>query len=160
MKKIIRLTERDLSRIVRRVIRENDLGMTQQGENVYKQKFENLLEEVIDFVGDSEQVYSGLFGYLDQRYEDYKYDKMEESRNTWEDDTDNMVNETSLIHRIQYAKQIKDAKKQSKENDECMCVVETIVSGVIVKPCSDLTSTEEDHIIYNTDNCDTFDGTY
>lgn len=160
MKKIIRLTERDLTRLIKRVIRENDLGMTQQGENVYKQKFENLLEEVIDFVGDSEQVYSGLFGYLDQRYEDYKYDKMEESRNTWEDDTDNMINETSLIHRIQYAKQIKDAKKQAKENDECMCVVETIVSGVIVKPCSDLTSTEEDHIIYNTDNCDTFDGTY
>lgn len=97
MKKIIRLTERDLTRIVKRVIRENK---------------------------------------------------------------DNMVNETSLMNRFQYYKEIRDAKKQSKETNECMCVVETIVSGVIVKPCSELTSTEEDHLIYNTDNCDTFDGTY
>ena len=34
-----------------------------------------------------------------------------------------------------------------------MCVVETIVSGVIVKPCDDLTPTEEEHIIFHTKNC-------
>ena len=90
MKKIIRLTESDLARIVKRVIKENEL---------------------------------------------------------------NMVNETSIMSRIQYNKQIRDAKNQAKENDECMCVVETIVSGVIVKPCDDLTPTEEEHIIFYTKNC-------
>lgn len=95
MKKIIRLTELDLARIVKRVIKENE----------------------------------------DQ------------------DNEFNMVNETSFMSRIQYNKQIRDAKNQAKENDECMCVVETIVSGVIVKPCDDLTPTEEEHIIFYTKNC-------
>ena len=54
MKKVIRLTESDLARIVKRVIKENEL---------------------------------------------------------------NMVNETSIMSRIQYNKQIRDAKNQSKEND-------------------------------------------
>ena len=70
-----------------------------------------------------------------------------------QDNEFNMVNETSFMSRIQYNKQIRDAKNQAKENDECMCVVETIVSGVIVKPCDDLTPTEEEHIIFYTKNC-------
>lgn len=163
MKRIIRLTESDLARIVKRVIKENmdDLGLPHPRKTVYKERFEQKLDDVISEVGsDSESIYMSLISALDRILEDYNFDKMQGGRHTWEDDENNMVNETSLIHRIQYGKQIKDAKKQAKENDECMCVVETIVSGVIVKPCSELTSTEEDHIIYNTDNCDTFDGTY
>ena len=70
-----------------------------------------------------------------------------------QDNEFNMVNETSFMSRILYNKQIRDAKNQAKENDECMCVVETIVSGVIVKPCDDLTPTEEEHIIFHTKNC-------
>ena len=88
-KKIIRLTERDLSRIVRRVINESKI---------------------------------------------------------------NNLHETSPMDRVQYYSEIRDAKKQAKEYDECMCVAKTR-SGVIVSPCSDLTETEQDGVFYRTKNC-------
>jgi len=95
MKKIIRLTERDLTRIVRRVINET-----------------------------------------------------------------NRIDETSLINRFQYYKEIKQAKESASESGECFCVVKPIVGQSVVKPCSELTRTEEDHIIYQTEDCDTWDGMY
>lgn len=91
MKKIIRLTERDLTRLVKRVINET-----------------------------------------------------------------NRIDETSLINRLQYYKEI----KQANELGGCSCVVKTMVSGIVVKPCSELTRTEEDNIIYYTKDCDTSDGMY
>lgn len=224
MKKIIRLTERDLTRIVKRVIRESidydetteefykikdilvDLaekgefilhindnrnpnetyGYNKSSYNIKKDVFVRINQPTIMVIvprSDDKYFGSNFTDLLTRQFEyefptmnfsgDYGYSievrpkkfmeqgfYMQESRNTWEDDTDNMVNETSLMNRFQYYKEIRDAKKQAKETNKCMCVVETIVSGVIVKPCSELTSTEEDHIIYNTDNCDTFDGTY
>lgn len=88
-KKTMKLTERDLSRIVRRVIKESKIN------NLY---------------------------------------------------------ETSPMDRVQYYSEIRDAKKQAKEYDECMCVAKTR-SGVIVSPCSDLTETEQDGVFYRTKNC-------
>lgn len=88
-KKTIKLTERDLSRIVRRVINESKI---------------------------------------------------------------NNLHETSPMDRVQYYSEIRDAKKQAKEYDECMCVAKTR-SGVIVSPCSDLTETEQDGVFYRTKNC-------
>ena len=88
-KKTMKLTEKDLSRIVRRVIKESKIN------NLY---------------------------------------------------------ETSPMDRVQYYSEIRDAKKQAKEYDECMCVAKTR-SGVIVSPCSDLTETEQDGVFYRTKNC-------
>jgi len=68
----------------------------------------------------------------------------------------NRIDETSLINRLQYRKEI----KQANELGGCSCVVKTIVSGIVVKPCSELTRTEEDNIIYYTKDCDTWDGMY
>jgi len=162
MKKVIRLTERDLTRIVKRVINEdiqnNDLYLTindaLKNTNSSDEEKIHVLKYILKQMEGDGIITKGKVRKF------WNMNEMEESRNTWEDDTDNMVNETSLMNRFQYYKEIRDAKKQAKETDECMCVVETIVSGVIVKPCSDLTPTEEEHLIFNTNNCDTFDGTY
>lgn len=88
-KKIIRLTESDLTRIVKRVINENmdDLGMPHPRKTVYKERFEKKLNEVISEVGsDRESIYMSLDVALDRIMEDYRYDKMEGGRHTWEDD--------------------------------------------------------------------------
>jgi len=73
MKKIIRLTESDLARIVKRVIREND------SDTPEKNNFEEHLQKVLEEVGDegSERIYLALNGYLYRILEDYKYDQME-----------------------------------------------------------------------------------
>lgn len=89
MKRIVRITESDLTRIVKRVINENmdDLGMPHPKKTVYKERFEKKLNEVISEVGsDSESIYMSLDVALDRIMEDYRYDKMEGGRHTWEDD--------------------------------------------------------------------------
>ena len=89
MKKIIRLTESDLTRIVKRVIKENvkDLGLPHPRKTVYKEAFEKKLNDVLSEVGsDREAIYESLINYLDRIMEDYNYDKMEGGRHTWEDD--------------------------------------------------------------------------
>ena len=75
MKKAIRLTERDLARIVRRVIKENDLG----SPTPEKDSFEDHLQKVLKEVGDngSESIYLGLNSALYRILEDYNYDQME-----------------------------------------------------------------------------------
>ena len=89
MKRTVRITESDLTRIVKRVINENmdDLGMPHPKKTVYKERFEKKLNDVISEVGsDSESIYMSLDVALDRIMEDYRYDKMEGGRHTWEDD--------------------------------------------------------------------------
>ena len=90
MKKVVRLTESDLARLVKRVIKEgggSDLGLPHPNKTVYKELFERKLSEVMSEVGtDSEAIYDFLIGKLDDIMEEYRYGKSEDGKYTWSDD--------------------------------------------------------------------------
>ena len=66
MSKIIRLTESDMIRLVKRVI-------TEQSE---KEDFHKKLEEVLDYAGDrSESVYMALYNKLNDWMEEDRYNE-------------------------------------------------------------------------------------
>ena len=73
MRRTTKLTERDLTRIVKRVIKENN------SDTPEKNDFEKHLQKVLEEVGDegSERIYLALNGYLFRILEDYKYDQMD-----------------------------------------------------------------------------------
>ena len=88
MKRIIRLTESDLARIVRRVIREdNNLGLPHPNKTVYKELFNSKLLEAMSEVGtDSEAIYDSLCLKLDDIMETWRYESGEGGKHTWGDD--------------------------------------------------------------------------
>ena len=84
MKKVIRLTESDLIRLVKNVIKENDLGLPRPGGNVYKKLFYQKLSEAISEVGDdSEGIYSSLCLKLDDIMETWRVETGEGGRWTF-----------------------------------------------------------------------------
>ena len=88
MARIVRLTERDLTRIVRRVIREeNDLGLPHPNKTVYKELFNSKLSEAISEVGtDSEAIYDSLCLKLDDIMENWRYESGDGGKSVWGDD--------------------------------------------------------------------------
>jgi hypothetical protein len=88
MKKTIRLTERDLTRLIRRVINEgNDLGLPHPNKTVYKEWFNTKLSEAMSEVGtDSESIYDSLCLKLDDIMENWRYESGEGNKHTWGDD--------------------------------------------------------------------------
>ena len=88
MSRIIRLTEKDLSRIVRRVINEgNDFGLPHPNKTVYKDLFNSKLLEAMSEVGtDSEAIYDSLCLKLDDIMENWRYESGDGGRHTWGDD--------------------------------------------------------------------------
>lgn len=90
MKKVVRLTESDLTRLVKRVIKEgggSDLGLPHPNKTVYKELFERKLSEAMSEVGtDSEAIYDFLIGKLDDIMENWRYESGEGGKFTWNDD--------------------------------------------------------------------------
>lgn len=90
MKKIIKLTEQDLTRLVRRIIKEEedeDFGLPHPNKTVYKERFERKLSEAINEVGrDSEAIYDFLISRLDEIMDNYRMEKDEGGQHTWDDD--------------------------------------------------------------------------
>jgi hypothetical protein len=88
MARIVRLTERDLTRLVRRVIREEyDLGLPHPNKTVYKELFNRKLSEAISEVGtDSEAIYDSLCLKLRDIMENWRYESGDGGRHTWGDD--------------------------------------------------------------------------
>jgi len=90
MKKIIRLTESDLTRIVKRIIKEGEernLGLPHPNKTVYKELFYKKLSEAISEVGtDAEAIYDFLSGKLDEIMDNWRYESGEGGKFTWDDD--------------------------------------------------------------------------
>lgn len=81
MKKVIRLTESDLIRLVKKVIKENDLGLPRPGGNAYKELFHQKLSEAISEAGDdSEGIYESLCLKLDDIMETWRAETGEGGR--------------------------------------------------------------------------------
>jgi len=88
MGRITRLTERDLTRLVRRVIREEyDLGLPHPNKTVYKELFNRKLSEAMSEVGtDSEAIYDSLCLKLKDIMENWRYESGEGNTHVWGDD--------------------------------------------------------------------------
>jgi hypothetical protein len=90
MKKVIRLSESDLVRIVKRIIKEgggSDLGLPHPNKTVYKELFYTKLSEAMSEVGtDAEAIYDSLCLKLDDIMENWRYESGEGGKHTWGDD--------------------------------------------------------------------------
>jgi len=90
MKKIIRLTESDLTRIVKRIIKEgneNDLGLPHPNKTVYKELFFKKLSDAMSEVGtDAESIYDSLCLKLGDIMDNWRYESAEGGQFTWDDD--------------------------------------------------------------------------
>jgi len=89
-KKIIRLTESDLTRIVKRIIKEgneNDLGLPHPNKTVYKELFFKKLSDAMSEVGtDAESIYDSLCLKLGDIMDNWRYESAEGGQFTWDDD--------------------------------------------------------------------------
>ena len=90
MKKVIRLSESDLVRVVKRIIKEgggSDLGLPHPNKTVYKELFHSKLSEAMSEVGtDAEAIYDSLCLKLDDIMENWRYESGEGGNHTWGDD--------------------------------------------------------------------------
>ena len=90
MRRTVRLTESDLTRLVKRIIKEgegNDLGLPHPNKTVYKELFNSKLLEAMSEVGtDSEAIYDSLCLKLDDIMETWRYESGEGGKHTWGDD--------------------------------------------------------------------------
>ena len=90
MKRTVRLTENDLTRLVKRIIKEesgNDLGLPHPNKTVYKELFEKKLSDAMSEVGtDAEAIYDSLIMKLDEIMENWRYESSEGGKFTWGDD--------------------------------------------------------------------------
>ena len=90
MKKVVRLTEYELTRLVKRIIKEgeeNDLGLPHPNKTVYKELFYRKLSEAMSEVGtDAESIFDSLCLKLDDIMENWRYESGEGGKHTWNDD--------------------------------------------------------------------------